>query len=281
MTNKAKFLVTGATGNIGGAVVSALLAKGMSVRAGSTRPETAQYDDRVEKVKLVYGETETVKAALEGISGVYLIAPPMDPFAQRVLIPFIDAAKEAGVNHIILNSSFGVEFEEDDALRITEKYLMACGVNYSIFRPNFIMENFTSGFIAPMIAEGGIFLAADEVKTSFVACKDIGACAAVAFDEMLYDGEFNLSGPEAISHSDVARVISQKTGRSIQYHALSEEEMLAAARAQGMPEASVEMFGGLYHLTREGIMARVFNDVNTITGTPPQSFAQFAASVNW
>ena len=57
--------------------------------------------------------------------------------------------------------------------------------------------------------------------------------------------------------------------------------MLNGAREQGMPEPSVEMLGDLYHLTREGVMARVFDDVKTITGKAPQSFAEFAANTKW
>ena len=111
MVNSKKILVTGATGNIGGAVVRALLEKGFNIRAASTNPDNANFAEGIEKVKLIYAESDTVNAAVDGISAVYLVAPPMDPFANEVLIPFIDAAKKAGVEHIILNSSFGVEFE--------------------------------------------------------------------------------------------------------------------------------------------------------------------------
>ncbi|MES0884008.1 NAD(P)H-binding protein [Roseibium sp. SCP14] len=281
MLDERKILVTGATGNIGGAVLRSLLDKGFSVRAGSTNPDNAAFSSEVEKTKLVYRETDTVTAALEEVAGVYLIAPPMDPFAHEVLIPFIDEARDAGVEHIILNSSFGVELEDDDALRITEKHLMNSGVNYTIFRPNFVMENFSTGFISPMLETGRILLAAADARTSFISCEDIGAAAARAFRHKLYGREFNLSGPEAIDHADVARMISEYSGKDIQYQAISEDDMLDGARAQGMPEASVQMLGGLYHLTRQGVMARVFDDVETITGVAPQTFARFAAGVNW
>ena len=276
-----KILVTGSSGNIGGAVLRALVRKGFAVRAGSTGPANIKYPEGVETVKLIYAEKESVKAAVEHVSGVYLIAPPMDPTAQELLIPLIDMAKEAGVEHIILNSSFGVESEEEDALRITELYLMNSGINYTIFRPNFIMENFSSGFIAPMIKAGGIFLSAADSKTSFVSAEDIGKSAACAFEQRLYSREFNLSGFEAVDHAEVARMISHCSGKEVRYHALTEEEMLNNAREQGMPEPSVQMFGGLYRLTRKGVMARIFDDVKTITGTAPQSFAGFAENTVW
>ena len=281
MTDSVKVLVTGATGNIGGAVVNALLDKGFAVRAGSQTPENASYPSDVEKVRLVYSDKDSVKTALRDVDAVYLIAPPMDPMAEEVLIPFIDIAKEAGVEHIILNFSFGVELEEDDALRITEKYLINSGVNYTIFRPNFIMENFSSGFITPMVKEGGIYLAAADSKTSFISVKDIGKAAACTFKEKIYGKEFNLNGPVGLTHSEVAIIISKYSGTEIQYYSLSEEKMLNSVREQGMPEPSVQMLGGLYHITREGVMARLFDDVEKITGTSAQTFEDFAAGINW
>jgi uncharacterized protein YbjT (DUF2867 family) len=89
----------------------------------------------------------------------------------------------AGVDHIVFISALGVDQNEEAPLRIIERHLMNSGVNHTIIRPNFFMENFSTGFIAPMIAQGGVFLAAGDGKTSFISTRDIAEAAAVAFEE--------------------------------------------------------------------------------------------------
>jgi len=173
MADSKKILVTGATGNLGSAVVKALTRKGFDVIAESTNPVKAEIPRDVEAVKVVYEEPDSVDTAFKGFSGLFLIAPPMDPEAPSKLIPVIDKAKAAGAGHIVFNSALGVDHNEEAPLRIIEQYLKASGVNYTILRPNFFMENFSTGFIAPMISDGGIFLVAGDGKTSFISTKDI------------------------------------------------------------------------------------------------------------
>jgi uncharacterized protein YbjT (DUF2867 family) len=159
---------------------------------------------------------------------------------------------------------------------VVEKHLMASGVAYTLLRPNFFMENFTTGFLASMIAQGGIFLAAGDAGTSFISVDDIAAVAAAAFDEALFGAELNLTGPTALDHHQVAKIISEASGRQIQYQALTEEAMLQGARDQGLPEAAVQYMGILYNAVRSGWMAAITGDVQRLIGRPPISFGDFA-----
>ena len=160
-----------------------------------------------------------------------LIAPPLDVESPAKLSPVIDRARALGVGHIVLNSALGVDADENAPLRRIERHLMASGAGYTILRPNFFMENFTTGFLAPMIRQGEIYLAAGDGRTSFISTADIAAVAAEAFAGGHQGREYNLTGPEALDHTEVAQLISQASGRTITYHAISEEEMLAGAMA--------------------------------------------------
>lgn len=275
MKNIQTILVTGAAGNVGGAVAKALLEKGFKVLGGTTRPQTALLPDGVTAARADYNDPASVKAALEGVDGLFLVAPLLDPEAPAKLNPVIDQAKSKGVAHIVFNSALGVDQNEAAPLRIIEKHLMASGVNYTILRPNFFMENFSTGFIAPMIAQGGIYLAADDARTSFISTADIAAVAASAFGERHYDTAYNLTGPDALDHSQVAAMISEITGKTVTYHALTEEAMLQGAREQGMPEGAVAYMAVLYHAVRNGWMAAVTDDVQKATGRTPVTFGEF------
>jgi len=269
-------LVTGATGSLGRAVVPALSSKGFTVRAAARSAAKAAFPAGVEAVRFDYQEPATFDAALRGVEGAVLIAPPLDPEAPAKLMPFIDKAKEAGAQHVIFISAFGVDAVEQAPLRRIERYLVASGLNYTILRPNFFMENFSTGFLAPMVKQGGIYLAAAEGKTSFISTADIAEAVTCAFQKRLFGKEYNLTGPEALDHTTAASILSKVTGRSITYHPLTEEAMFKGLRDKGLPESAVQYVGVLYGAVRAGHAAAVTNDVEAVTGRKPMHFEAFA-----
>ena len=267
-------LVTGASGSLGRTAVSALSAKGFSVRAASRNPQYLA-GSGVETVHFDYSDRASHQAALEGVEGILLIAPPLDVEAHVKLIPFIDQAKASGVEHMVLNSALGVDANEAAPLRKIERHLATSVAGYTILRPNFFMENFTTGFLAPMVRQGAIYLAAGDGKTSFISVRDIAAVAAAAFAGGHQGKEYNLTGPEALDHYEVVRLLSQTSGREIAYHAISEEEMIQGAVQNGLSRSSAEFMAMLYSVVRNGWAAGVTNDVQQVTGQAPQSFAEF------
>ncbi len=164
-------LVTGATGQLGHAVVKALVGRGLNVRAATRKTTRIKWTDRVQPVVFDYEDQSLHKAALDNMSALFLIAPPLDSQAPGKLIPFIDKAKEMGVGHVVFTSALKADSDEKNPLRIIEHHLMKSGLNWTILRPNFFMENFSTGFLAHMIANGGIWHAAGDAKTSFISVK--------------------------------------------------------------------------------------------------------------
>jgi uncharacterized protein YbjT (DUF2867 family) len=195
----------------------------------------------------------------------------------------MDLAKERGVRHIVMASALGVDAVEQAPLRLVERHLMASGLPYTLLRPNFFMENFSTGFLAPMLKQGGIFLAAADGKTSFISVKDIAEVAAIAFVKGLGSKEYNLTGPEALDHTAVAAMISKVSGKPITYQAIPEEAMLSGLRGTGMPEGAVQYVGVLYSAVRAGYTAAVTRDVEAVTGRKPITFQDFArqAAAAW
>jgi uncharacterized protein YbjT (DUF2867 family) len=209
--------------------------------------------------------------------GLLLMSPSLDSEASEKLAPVIACAKSLGVQHIVFISAFGVNYAEQAPLRIVEHLVMDSGVPYTILRPNFFMENFSEGFLAGGIkGQNGIFLAAGDGKTSFISVRDIAASVVAAFRTPLAGREFDLTGPEALNHAEIAKIIGEVSGRPVAYHALTEEQMIAGARSIGMPEAAVVYLGVLYGVVRAGYAAGVTFDVETVTGRKPIRFRSFA-----
>ena len=271
-----RILVTGATGQVGSAVVRALVSRGIQVRAATRKTTKISWTDFIQPVRFDYEDAGLHRAALDEASGLFLVAPPLDLDAPAKLIPFIDKAREMGIKHLIFNSALGANANEQTPLRIIENHIIKSGIPYTILRPNFFMENFTTGRLAPMIAEGGIFLAAGDGQTSFISVDDIAEVAAVAFEKKHYGAEYNLTGPEALSHGKVAATIFSVSGHTVTYHPLSEEEMIQGARDKGVTENAIKYLTHLYSAVRGGFAAIVTGDVKAVTGRAPISFKEFA-----
>ena len=276
---KNSILVIGATGNLGSEVTRQLVAKGVKVRVGVRKPE--QYtapSSQVEAIRFDFDDPTTYCPALENIEKLFLIALPLDPEAPIVLAPVIQAAKQAGVKQIVFTSALGVDQNEGAPLRKVERQLEASGIAHTVLRPNFFMDNFSTGFIAPMIqSTDGIFVAAEDAKTSFIAITDIAAVAVVALTEEGHAGKaYNLTGPEGLDHSSVALVLSEVSGREVTYHPISENDMRQGALDNGLPEPSVDYLTVLYQATRAGYLAESSFDVEQVLGRPPVKFHTFA-----
>jgi uncharacterized protein YbjT (DUF2867 family) len=174
-------------------------------------------------------------------------------------------------------SAFGVNHNEQAPLRIVEHHVMDSGLPYTILRPNFFMENFSEGFLSGTIkGQNGIFLAAGDGKTSFVSVQDIAAIALAAFQTPLVGQELDLTGPAALDHSEAAKIISEVSGRPVAYHSLTEEQMVAGARAAGMPETAIGYLTVLYGAVRGGYAAAVTPDFENVTGRKRTTFTEFA-----
>src|SRR5580704_19458791 len=142
-----KVLITCATGVLGRAVVNSAVGAGLAVRQGVRNPSKA--DPVAEVIHLDYAESSTISPAVEDISALVLMAPPLDSNAPALLGPVVKAAKGAGVRHVVLISAFGLNHNEQAPMRIVEHLVIDSGVPYTILRPNFFMENFSAGFLAP------------------------------------------------------------------------------------------------------------------------------------
>ncbi|MGO9019576.1 MAG: NmrA family NAD(P)-binding protein [Syntrophobacteraceae bacterium] len=270
-------LVTGASGRLGNALVEALVERGINVRAATRQTTKIKWTGLVQPVVFDYEDRGLYKAALDGVSGVFLVAPPLDAQAPAKLIPFIDKAREMGVRHVVLNSVLKADSNEQNPLRIVEQHLLKkSGLDCVILRPNFFMENFSSGWFAQMIANGEIRLPAGDAKTSFISVLDIARVTADCLLEKHSGAQYNLTGPEALGYGEAARMISDVCGRTVTYNPISETEMMKDAREQGMPESAIQYIGQLFAYTRKGLMGEITNTVLELTRKAPISFREFA-----
>lgn len=262
-------LVTGASGNLGRAAVAALNNAGFTVRAAYRHPQPLE-----NSVHFDYTDHTTHEAAIKGAGGVLLVSPPLDTDAPEKVIPAIDACKFLDVRHIVFISALGLYADEKSPLRIIERHLMDSDVGYTIIRPNFFAENFTTGFLAPMVASGRISVAAGDAKTSFISTADIAAVVTAAFTQGPHNRSYNITGPAALDYTEAATILSQGLGKKVEYQPISEEVMVQAAIKNGLPLAAAQYLAVLYGGVRNGWFDIVTDDVQQVTGQAPLSLAE-------
>jgi uncharacterized protein YbjT (DUF2867 family) len=274
-----QILVFGATGNVGRRLVEMLAAQGVGVKAATRQPASYDGPSGVEPVDFDLDRPETFGPALAGVDRAFVIARSGDARPQKALNAFFDQAKAAGVRHIVFLTAAGAEMNEEVGLRKAERHLMACGLDYTLLRPTWFMQNFSSGFIQPMIAHmGAIYLPAGDGKTSFIDAGDIAAVAAVALTQPGHAGQaYTLTGGEALSYGEAAAIISEVAGRPVGYVAIPNEAFRQSLLDNGLPAESAAFMAALFQPVEQGGAAAVSPAVATILGRAPVTFRQFAS----
>lgn len=271
-------LIIGATGTVGSELVRQLAAQGQTTRAATRNPEQYAPTAHVAAVRFDYDDPTTFASTLDGVRRMFLLAMPADTHADVRLIRFIDAAQQAGVQHIALMTAMGVDQADTAPLRKVEKYIEAIGVAYTFLRPNWFMQNFYPGFLYPTIrSHGAFYLPAEDARVSFISARDIAAVTTTVFTQPGHTNQaYTLTGSEALSHTEVATILSEAAGCPIRYVAVSDEDMRRELRESGWGAAETEYMVALFVALRTGYAAPVSPNVERILGRKPITLRAFA-----
>lgn len=272
-------LVTGATGNVGSELIKQLVAQDVPIKAAVRNLEKAGSMGwkNVERVFFDYTKPETFEAAFADVERVFVVPPPITPRQHEVLIPMLDAAKQAGIRHIVNLSTMSVEHDETLPLRLAEKYLEESGMTYTLLRPNWFMQNCNGFLLGSINGQGGIYVPAADAKTSFIDIRDIAAVAVAALTTEAYDNRtYTLTGGKALDRYEMAEILSAVSGKDLHYVPMSDDDMRAALKSAGLPDENSEMLIRLYQFVRQGWTAPVSPDVANVLGREPITFEQYA-----
>ena len=276
-------LVTGATGLNGTALVRKLSTKGVPLRALVRNAAKAAEIAALPNVEIAIADMakpETLPAALAGVDRAMLNSSA-DPAMVEVQSNFIAAAAKAGVRHVVKLS--GIMPELDSPFRFArmhgeiEKRLEASGMAFTHLRAGEFMPSYFRQ--VPMIlAKGALFLPMENQRIASIDIGDLAEIAALVLTNPGHEGKiYPLTGPEALTMTEVAERLSAATGKTIKYINVPPEDVRKAQLAAGVPPYIADALAELFAERRKGRESQVWPIAQTLLGRRPTSFAEFAA----
>jgi uncharacterized protein YbjT (DUF2867 family) len=261
-------LVIGGTGKTGSRVAERLLALGRETRITS-RSATPSFD---------WNDQSTWDAALAGVAAAYITYAPdlAIPGATGTIRAFVALAVEKGVKRLVLLSGRG----EKEA-QACERIVQEAGVVWTIVRASWFNQNFSEGEFLGMVLNGAITLPAADIPEPFVDVEDIAEVAVAALTEEGHDYEiYEVTGPRLLTFTEVAREISQATGREIGFVPIPKEAFAEAVAESGAPDNIVWLLNYLFETVLDGRNAYLGDGVQRALGRAPTDFVDYARRIS-
>lgn len=275
------YLVTGASGTMGKAVLAEVAKSGAEHRAMyRSTDEAAKAPAGTPTAIADFSKKDTLPAALEGVHSVYLVCSPI-PQLIELEWNMIDACVAANVGHIVLNSALGArEWRKSFPSwhRRVEDKLKSTKISFTILRPNSFHQNVLKYFAPSIRAQGVFHSSMGNAGVSFLDVRDIAAVVAKSLDAGEHSGQiYELNGPEALNYSELAEKIAKHSGRDVQYVDIPAEKQRQAILGCGLPEWHAEAILDLQAYYIKGKGGKVDGLLEQLIGRPPITMDQFLA----
>ena len=280
-------LVTGAAGHLGRATLETLLSTGSHHRivASSRRPETlADFAAKgVEVRKADFDDAASLDLAFRGIDRLLIVSTdaldrPGRRFEQHKRA--IDAAVRQGVKHVVYTSVVRAD-EIDSPLilaqdhNLTEAALERSGLDYTILRNNWYAENLL-GDIQYALSAGALTTASGDGKVGWVTRQDCARSAAAALSsDFTGKRKLDITGPEALTMAQIARILSEVSGKPVTYAAVPSTVRKGILEQAGLPGFVADVLVNAEEAMAQGWLATAPGDVESLTGSEPPPLADF------
>ncbi len=266
-------LVTGATGKTGRRVAAQLREVGHDVRAASRHGD----------VPFDWTARETWDKALDGVSAVYLVAPPAGDAVASVT-GLVQHAMARGIPRFVLLSASILE-AGGFGMGQVHAHLRDHAKEWAVLRPTWFMQNFSEGsHLNAILRDDAIYSATGEGRVPFIDASDIAACAVACLTQaQAPNANFVLTSDRAISYDEVAAKIGGAIGRPIVHKRVSIEELAERHKAAGVQPFTAHGLAVMDGAIANGIEDRTTDAVATLTGRPPATFDAFvrASAAAW
>ena len=261
--------VTGATGAVGGRVARSLADHGAGLRLVVRDPRRAP-DLGAEVRQAAYGDDDAMRDALAGAHTLFFVSASEDADRVRLHTSVVDAAVAAGVERIVylsfLNASRDATFTFARDHWATEEVIRSTGLRHT-----FLRDATYADFVPALVGADGLIRGpAGNGAFTPVAQDDVAAVASAVLLSDRYDGEtLDLTGPERLTMSDVATVLTDASGRPVRYEEETVEEAYASRASYGAADFEVDGWVSTYTAIAAGELDVLSPAVRMVTGREP------------
>lgn len=269
--------ITGSTGHIGGLVARHLADAGVPQRLLARTPSSAPALRGAAAVPSSYEDTEASRASLAGVDVLFMVSAVESSDRLSQHHAFIDAASAAGVGHIVYLSFFGAAPDATFTLArdhwATEQHIIESGMSFT-----FLRDNLYTDFLPHMAGEDGVIRGpAADGRVASVTRADVARVAAAVLQNPAehVGATHDLTGPEALTLDEIARTITEVTGRRVSFHDETVEEAYRSRLAWDAPQWQYDAWVSTYTAIAAGELAATSDDVERITGRRAESLRDF------
>jgi uncharacterized protein YbjT (DUF2867 family) len=274
-------LVTGATGNVGRAVLSELAGRPITVRALLRDPaKLAVHAANIEAVAGHLSDPASLHHALQGVEAVFL-ASALCPQMSELHLALLTAAKEAGVQRVVQLSGIGANSEICCARALRwlgqlEKQASRSGLSVTQLRPTFFMQNLLQ-FGSTVARQGLIAGPFRDGQWTWVDARDVGAVGAAVLLDSSHAGRiYTVTGTESLSYGQIAERLGRILEQPIRYVDITANEARGRLQAAGISPVMIEATLELWDACASNLVNVAPNDVvQQLTGRRARSFEEF------
>jgi len=263
-----QILVLGGTGKTGKRVVERLEQKNIPVRIGS-RNANPSFD---------WNNPSNWNEVLKGIQKIYITYAPdlAVPGSAKAITSLVEAAKKAKVQKLVLLSGRG----EKEA-QACEAIVMASGIDWTVVRANWFMQNFSEGFFLDSIMAGELVIPDVNAQDPFIDADDIADVVVASLTDDRHSQKiYELTGSKLITFEKAVAMISSAIGRPVSFRKVSMEDYVAMLREYQVPEDYVWLVQYLFSEIMDGRNESVTGDVKKVLGKEPVTFEEFVTKTN-
>jgi NAD(P)H dehydrogenase (quinone) len=275
-------VITGASGHLGRSTAEFVLGRVPASEVVLTTRHPEELSDLAERGAEVrradFGSPETLVGAFEGGEKLLLISTPDLERRAAQHRAAIEAARVAGVRHVSYTSYVNPVEENPAAItpshKDTEEALRESGLEWTALRNAFYAEyQVPTG--AQAIATGRLVHNSGEGRMAYVSREDCAAAAAAVLTTGGHEGRaYDITGPQPLSHNDVAALLSEISGRPVEAVAVDDEEFVKGLAAADIPEPVARGISSYGRAIREGFVGEASGAVENLTGRPPRSLRE-------
>ena len=276
-----KIAVTGVTGNLGGMVSRLCKKNGIEVRNLARNVEKAEKLGFSNVFKSSYDKSEDTVKSLEGIEVLFMVSGSENPNRVQQHKDFIDAAKIAGVSHIIYLSFYNASKNSIFTLGrdhyATEEYIKENGFKYT-----FLRDNFYADFFVDLCREyGEIKGPAGNGKVSAVVRSDVSEVAAKILENLgkWENQTLNMTGPEELSMAEIVKAVSEYLGKEIKYIEETVEEAYESRKIWKAEQWEYDSWVSTYTAIAENEQSGISNDIEKVLGRKATSLAEYLKKI--